>query len=160
MKIISFFFVCLFAMMLSACSESIGSKYGPKYNSEREKLGIPIIPTNWTSHGGDQWYNPIQDGQLTRRIPVHQSKFIDVRNGVLLLEEDEYDGSESYHDQDGTYRESLFVTYCYQADIKCHGKTGWGILYQSQKTFDEQTYDTLNLDDAKKILKDWGISFP
>jgi len=91
---------------------------------------------------------------------VHAAKSVDIRNGVLILEEDIYYGPNDYHDQDGTGRETLHIDYCYQADITCHGKVGWGILYQSQETFDSLTYDKLTLDDAKKVLKGWGLSFP
>ena len=161
-KIPFFVVVSLFAIALSACGESINSKYGTKYNPEREKLGIPIIPSNWVadpSYAGD-WYNPDKNNKKSRRIPVHAAKLVDVQNGVLILEEDIYYGPNDYHDQDGTGRETLYITYCYQADITCHDKVGWGILYESQETFDSITYDKLTLDDAKNVLKGWGLPFP
>jgi hypothetical protein len=59
-KISFFVVVSLFAIALSTCGESVHSKYGTKYNPEREKLGIPTLPSNWIAdsrYAGD-WYDP------------------------------------------------------------------------------------------------------
>src|SRR5258707_15750732 len=98
---IYFSLVCIFVFMLSACGESINSKYGRQYNSEREKLGIAIIPNDWDASWKDDgvWYNPDSDAiKLKNRTPFHESKVVEVQKNILIYEEDNYIGSEDYHD--------------------------------------------------------------
>ena len=95
-KIPFFVVVFLLAIALSACGESINSKYGTKYNSEREKLGIPTIPSHWIAdpwYAGD-WHDPDANNKESRRIPVHAAKLVYVQNDVLIREQDIYYGPQ------------------------------------------------------------------
>lgn len=147
-----------------ALNQTLNQKYGIAYNSERKKIGLPIIPNDWT-YTNSAWTNPKSSELFKNRIPYHESKFILDNKGVLIYEEDVYYGSQDYNDVGGfdRGRDELSIKYCYrvdQQDYDCSKKSGWHILFLSQKSFDTFTYDKLNIDEAKKILNDWGLTYP
>ena len=153
--------LCLLAVVFSACGPDLNSRYGTNYNPERANLGIATIPKDWKfdSGNGDSWYNPELDEKLNNHIAFHASKTIAYLNGHLSSEQDIYYGSVDYNDEAGLRREELSIEYCYQIDDQCVGKSNWSIVYDSQRSMDTRTF-FISLDEAKTILKTWGLSYP
>jgi hypothetical protein len=165
-KSISFLLILLTG--LSACTANPDTKkYGLDYNSDRQKLGLPIIPNNWTLDQTNEvrWYNPEWQEKRKKHIPVHASKYLTIRASQLISEEDEYYGPGEWNCEGGICPEELLIDYCYQPDSPCTDKSGqdqsgWSILYQSQESMDKMTYNKVTVDGAKKILESWGLTYP
>jgi len=136
--------------------------YGPEYNEAREKIGLPVIPSDWTVIPGSEesnWYKPNWQDEKNRRIPVHSSKYINYPSGALVYETDHYYGPGDWNCEGDICREQLFITYCYQADSQCNDTKGWFITYMSAGTTGFGR-EFISLEEAKKVLDSWGLSYP
>ena len=135
-------------------------KYGPEYNAERMRVGLPILPENWklvySGTDGAGWLNPEADAKERARIPVHSEKNVHYEGGVLTSEGDVYYGSKDYTYFDGTDRESVAISY--------HFKIGKNDLPQQQLGWSATKFDAtdptgrdISLEEAEAILKAWGL---
>ena len=145
-----------------AICASLTPKYGKEFNEERMKIGIPIIPDNWELNSvlqdSARWVNPERIEKHNERIPVHHSKGLNYRTGILLSETDIYYGKEDYKTIDGTFRENLSISYFYQVDDYSYVKrTGWWIILNNQQTEDASMDTEITIEEAEKILEEWGI---
>lgn len=153
----TFLFGCL------STATAIRSKSGPEYNAEREKIGLPIIPSDWTIDAGSgpnegTWYAPNWKKDYDQRIPVHVSKYVNFASGEINYESDKYFGKGDWDCEGSICRDSLFITYCYNVNSVCKEENTWQVIYQSQET--EFGGQFISFEEAKKILADWGLSYP
>ena len=160
MRRISILLIVLLVVGLSVCKRP-EPKYGKEYNEERKKVGLPIIPDNWELSsvltGESVWANPERVEKKNKNIPVHWRKRLNYRTGTLISETDTYYGKEDFPDQDGTSREHLYITYNYQVDDYDYKKRAdWSASLYNRETVASGDFD-ISLEEAEKILKDWGI---
>jgi hypothetical protein len=135
-------------------------KYGPEYNAERMRIGLPILPENWklvySGPDGARWLNPEADAKERARIPVHSEKSVDYDSGVLLSDGDSYYGSKDYTDIEGTHREFVGITYHYQ--IGKNDRPGQQLGWDAMRCdAEEPKCKYISLEEAEVILKAWGL---
>lgn len=146
--------VCL--VLLTKCSlkkdETIGviGQFGKSHNTEREKLGIPIIEDSWVSHYADStgvtWMN--RQHRLLTKEAHHFAKHITLKNGQLVDEEDSF--SKFLNDS-----VDQRLIYLYDFKIRkwtCELSTHYYKAYPPGKA------DTISLDSADSILHQWGLT--
>jgi len=134
-------------------------KYGPEYNAERMKVGLPVLPENWklvdSGPDGAAWLNPEANAKERSRIPVHSEKHVRYENGILISEGDSYYGSQDYTNIDGTYREFIGITYHFKVSRNDRlQKLGWTATRCDAV---EPYCKDISLEEAEAILKAWGL---
>lgn len=135
-------------------------KYGPEYNAERMKIGLPILPENWkliySGPDGAVWLNPEADAKYEARIPFHRTKRVGYENGVLISEGDSYYGSKDYTNVDGTFREFVGITYHFR--IGKNDRPGQHLGWDAIRADATAPYgEYISLEEAEAILKAWGL---
>lgn len=137
-------------LFLGACRQP-EPQYGADYNAERQKIGLPVIPSSWrpiARQGDCRWMNPDDDTQYKQHLPVHFSKYVNYRDGTLISETDTYYGTQDFTTADGTVREYVSVTYYYSAN---EGAAKWDIVLLDQRLHE------ISLEQAEEILNGWGL---
>lgn len=134
-------------------------KYGPEYNAERMRIGLPILPENWklvySGTDGAAWLNPEADAKERARIPVHSEKSVRYEDGVLISEGDSYYGSKDYTYFDGTDREFVGITYHFKIGKNDRlQQLGWTAVRHDAA---EPNGKDISLEEAEAILKSWGL---
>ena len=146
-------------------------KFGAPYNTQREQLGIPVIPKDWifdANLGG--WTDKVLTADYITRdgftvAPYayktnarHIQKSLVVENEELTKEIDIYCSGNSFksEDPDAVHSnqlspETLHITYVYSRKKDQVGT--W-------ECFHADGEGTISLDEAKKLLKSWGLNYP
>ncbi len=135
-------------------------KYGPEYNAERMKVGLPILPENWklvySGTDGAWWLNPEADAKERARIPVHSTKSVSYEEGVLISDGDSYYGSKDYTNQDGTFREFVGITYHFK--VGKNDRPGQQLGWDAIRCDAAEPYGKyISLEEAEAILNSWGL---
>jgi hypothetical protein len=94
MKRLYGFFLILFSIGIISCgqrkADDCQDAYGIDFNEDRDKLGLPIIESDWVMHDCDTnfvyWSN--RQNKVLSVEPTHLWKRVYLRNGELLKEED------------------------------------------------------------------------
>src|SRR5262245_13510714 len=159
MKQITILLMILLVVGLGTICARATPKYGKEYNEQRKQVGLPLIPDNWkldsVLQGSSTWGNPERVEKMNNHIPVHWSKGLDYRTGTLISETDTYYGNDDYTHVDGTFRESLGITYYYQIDdYSSEKRVGWSATIVNEAS---EGVKKISLEEAEKILKDWKI---
>ncbi len=156
--LLAFCFVIVSLVVLSYWRQTTHPKFGLDYNPERQKLGIPVIPADWSSMVTDSnitsWYDPQGAEKRGDHLPYHASKDIYSQNGILSSEADTYFGPTDYNDNFSMtpQRERITITYLYN-------ENGWFVSYMSQATHNTGEY-TISINQAKTFLASWGLEYP
>lgn len=158
MKLRLLVLIALTTLSLAACSvfRRPEPKYGREFNAERMKIGLPIIEEDWQLSRSDKgrcsWVTSRREDKA-RRQPVHFSKDVNYRTGMLLSETDLYFGSEDWFLDGETYREELTVTYSFRVDdYASRRRLGW-----SAWLTDRDGSREISLEEAEQVLARWGI---
>lgn len=146
-------------------------KFGPRYNTQREQLRIPVIPKGWIFDANlGAWMDEIVTADYITRdgftvAPYayktnarHIQKSLVVENEELRQETDFYCSGNSFksEDPDAVHSnqlspETLHITYVYSRKKDQVGT--WECFHADGK-------GTISLDEAKKLLKSWGLNYP
>jgi len=142
-------------LLLSAC-RPYANQCGIQYNSERQRVGLPIIPSDWRPQAvrGSEctWINPDEEEKFSRHLPVHSTKYVQFQGDTIIMEIDTYYGPGDYTSINGTFRERLYITYYYQLD---KNKSRWDVSLWNQESF--RSSPKFTLEEADQILRKWGI---
>ena len=143
-------------------------KYGIEFNVEREKIGLPILDSNWrdldrgktyddktssiVSYG--RWTNPVA-ARPNYNKPFYISKSITYNSDTIIIREsDKYLGSRRYTTIDGTSTEMLTITYFFADSLWRYDLRGERILDQGYSLTD---VFALTKEEADSVLKHWNI---
>ena len=146
----------IFAVELTACkrSPSSSSTYGFAYNSQRQALGLPIIPPTWTLSDdlGTQlrWVNPLH--VAGRPGPRHAYKQLNLTTARIPdYELDEYYSGKEFKNSSG---DSDFeaVQILYRFSKKTAGQSPWEV---SATLPNHREISTLQ--EAEALLSSWGL---
>lgn len=148
-----FLLIAVIVVGLVACEKSNDS-YGPGFNAQRQKIGLPIISSGWYSIKGTTWVNPERESKYSQHIPVYFSKSIVQKGGKLISETDLYYGSMEYTLADESFREYIEITYYYSEDGV---NAKWSVSLHDQSSVKSGIFE-ISLEKAEEILKKWGIS--
>lgn len=148
-----FLLIAVIVIGLSACQKS-NDFYGLAFNAQRQKIGLPVIPSNWYLIKDTIWVNPEREIKYSQHIPVHVSKSIVQKGGKLISETDLYYGSMEYTLAGESFREFIEITYYYPLEGL---NSKWEIILYDQSTI-KSTKSEISLEKAEEILKRWGIS--
>ena len=146
------------ALLMSSCSNSdLNSKYGVAYNQVRQNIGLPVLDSTWRYNEavgvvGGSWINPI----CPQGTPCHYEKsFLCENDGTMLSEDDTYIGPNKYTTVDGTFEETLHITY-YFKDKRWEYLWRRGVnVKDSRWEFDE--YEEISSKEADSLLTLWGL---
>ncbi|MEY2506588.1 MAG: hypothetical protein QOH01_917 [Verrucomicrobiota bacterium] len=148
----------LVMVLASACRPHHGSKkYEKEFNVERAKRQIHGIPEDAVR------FNPLNEATPTwvqaenAKEPVTprwQSKVLEIRDGILLQETDDFASGKKYiFSGNELLAEELFVRYSYAAERE--GKNPWWCYVTSGPNQGERT-----IAEARRILEDWAVGYP
>lgn len=150
------------SLIVSGCDRgpALSSRYGTGFNADRIKRGMTILPDDWVVYAETSiqidWANPTQLRQGDTGKPIHAGKQVLFdRSGNLVSEIDVfYSGKKlpHYAYPNETIDEKMEITY--EFGRARSGLDPWtaGITFGP----DKGEYD---LDQAKAILKKWGIQY-
>ena len=147
------------ALLMSSCSNSgLDSKYGIAFNPERNKIGLPVLDSTWTYSRaigviGGGWINP----NCKKDTPCYYKKnFLCNDDRTMLWEEDMYVGPNKYTTVDGTFEETLYITY-YFKDKRWKYLWRKGVTVENSRwEFDE--YIEISSKEADSLLTLWGLN--
>jgi hypothetical protein len=152
-------------LMLWIISPQPNPRYGKEFNPEREKMGIPVIPEDWkffsVSTNEIIWENPIWDNSIRyyrgdiEPLRIHYQKAVIIQNETTIEETDIYMGDALRIGTDGVEAyERMLITCVYRLDsvrnVSCAAD-----VYTRDTTFTNG-----NIEKAKPILEEWGLSYP
>lgn len=147
----------LFAVCLVAIScKPVKPRYGLEFNSERKKIGLPILAADWeyvkvVGATASCWICPIQE----KDIPYHFEKTVAYNSDKLKWEQNVYFGTRKCTTPDGTLIEQLIVTYHFTKNE--HGEIGWEYELEDCNT---KRYAQVSKATADSVLADWGLKVP
>ena len=147
----------LFAVCLVSTScKLVKPRYGVEFNSERKKIGLPILPADWkyvkvVGATASCWIRPIEE----KNRPYHFEKTVAYNNDTLEWERNDYFGTRKCQTPDGTLVEKLMVTYHFTRNE--YGKIGWECEFKDCNT---TGYVQLSKATADSVLADWGLKVP
>jgi hypothetical protein len=151
---------------VQGCRDTTKGKYGVLFNPQRVKIGLPVLPQNWTvfnkgkdcdGHNYVSWNKPF-DGKSTPKPCLHH-KTVRFNSDTILSEENEYLGNSSYTDIDGTFEEELFITYNF-IDVKTEGYSqtkGWECAIKNQASCNKFEWSKMTLQEVDSILMKWKL---
>jgi hypothetical protein len=141
-------------------------EYGKEFNPERKKRGVPVIPENWNflvSSDMVIWSDPDTYWKPDNRWgdkanpepPIYYQKQVIIQDENTIKEIDAYLGSNVYEIKDDLeFPERVIITCIYYLDA-IENITCTADVY----TLDV-TYTNGDVELAKAILKEWGLSYP
>lgn len=164
-KMCCLIFSCL--ILVTSCITSNTSDYGKRYNFEREKRNIPIIPDNWsvrTENNINFWFNPDDYlngfggnpwGDGVDFQPKHFQKTVELYSENFVKETDGYLGKEVLEIKNEiVIRERIFITCFYSLsdifDVQCTST-----VYTKEVEIVDGDFSV-----GKSILEKWGIKYP
>ena len=144
-------------------------KYGIQYNIKRKQLGLPVLPNDWVFElNGGCWADKVTlveskmiDGFRVKPYAYkstarHTRKSLVIENGTLVSERDYYCSGNSFKSEDPDAvnsvhlcPESLMIRYIYPTTDDTAGT--WDCSHSRGDP-------GLSFEEAKKILKSWGLS--
>lgn len=148
-------------IFMSACY-SKQSRYGQELNPYRQKIGLPLLPNDWTitkrgdDFNGQQFETYVNPNRIEREGALLFSKTVKHKDNELISERNEYHAGEKYETIDGHTYTSLIITYYFKEDRQ-GAKTyqpGWHISYYSA----EDQVTSLTIQEADSLLRTWGLS--
>jgi hypothetical protein len=144
----------LAVLLLCSCSTGVSyvAKYGLAYNSEREKLGIPRIPSAWTIQDMGKYFDCFEPNP-NQKIPHRLLKRVFIENGVIVRETDTfYSGRTFYYAPEQiTLPEEISIEYNY---LHSKDETPWTVhadLSASERS------KSISIEEARQILTSWGL---
>jgi hypothetical protein len=149
-------------ILISACSYNNRSKFGQELNSHRQKIGLPLLPADWTitkkgeDFNGQQFETYLNPNRIERKQPSLFSKTVKYKGDELISERNEYHTGQKYETIDGHSYISLIITYSFREDREGSKlyQPGWHISYYSA---DDQLMN-LTIQQADSLLRTWGLS--
>jgi hypothetical protein len=138
--------------LLCGCTDHT-KEFGPNFNAERVRRGIPIIPASWRIESFGTYFD-CYDSAPAETKPRHESKRVVLgRDGTILSEGDAYYSGKTFTDPiGGTLSESIHMTYNYARPT---GGDPWKII----ASFGPGDYShTISLEWADQVLRSWGLS--
>jgi hypothetical protein len=151
--------VGIFVMVLASTCRPHNSSdpYGKGFNVERAKRQIHLIPddavrSNPLNNATPTWVPA--DNAKEPVTPCWQSKVLEMRDGTLLEETDNYASGKKYtFSGNELLAEELFVRYSYAAESE--GKHPWWCYVTSGPNQGERT-----IEEARHILEEWEVPYP
>ena len=146
------------SLLMSSCSYSdLNSKYGVAYNRVRQNVGLSVLDSTWRYNEavgvvGGSWTNPI----CPKGTPCHFKKcFLCENDGTMIWEEDIYIGPNKYTTVDGTFEETLYITYFFK-------EKRWNYLWikgdsQNDSRWDYEQYKEISSKEADSLLTLWNL---
>ena len=158
LKIILIQCYIIVALFMSSCSYSdLNSRYGVAYNQVRQNVGLSVLDSTWRYSKavgviGGSWLNP----NCPNGSPCYYEKsFLCENDGTMLWEDDTYIGPNKYTTVDGTFEETLHITY-YFKDKRWKYLWRRGVSVKNSRwEFDE--YEEISSKEADSLLTLWGI---
>jgi hypothetical protein len=134
-------------------------KYAREWNEERKSRKLPVIPAKWEFTWGGRtcgrWYNPLCKDPAKTNSRMYRSKGVSwSEKGEILKEVDIYQNDKFYESKSepgSSYIEMLHITYDYK--LAAEGENPWEC-----QIFDGPRRGMHSLEEAEKILKEWGLS--
>jgi len=139
--------LCLMCVSLAGCSGE-KKKYGPDYDNERIKRGIPPIgPEGHTMSDWGLFWN-----YDLRLVKGRYYKRVEVRNGELVSETDAYKSGVHFTTSDGRQAyEYLQVTYSYESERR--STNPWSAVHY----FENGTNRLHSLAEIEELLQSWEV---
>lgn len=146
------------SLLMSSCSYSdLNSKYGVAYNQVRQNVSLPVLDSTWRYNEavgvvGGSWINPI----CPKGTPCHFKKcFLCENDGTMIWEDDIYIGPNKYTTVDGTFEETLYITYFFK-------EKRWNYLWikgdsQNDSRWDYEQYKEISSKEADSLLTLWNL---
>lgn len=138
-------------------------QYGKSFNSERMKMGIPIIPNDWFSvsnSGKTIWQNPIWHtttrtyGDGGEPLIIHYQKIVVVQSENTIEETDVYVGDALEILTEVVILEKVEIICVYNPDNLSNKKCSTNIKTR------QVVYSGEDIDKAIQILSEWNIPYP
>lgn len=127
--------------------------YGIKYNNERNRIGLPILPKEWTavptftSGAIILWVNTKKANEEKKAF--HGRKWIAYNKDTIVSESDWYFGPGSKQN-----RKVLIISYNFKPEA---GKSkGWSYTFSTKD--DPYFLEGISKIQADSILKTWGVN--
>jgi len=144
----------LTTLLLLGCWGSTGAlpKYGLGYNPQREKLGIPTIPTNWTLQDIGKFIDCF-DPNPNQKAPHRLAKRIFLENGAISREVDTfYSGTNFYYPPERlTLPQEISIQYDYAPASKGNPWKAYADLSADERL------KPVSIGEARRILATWGL---
>jgi hypothetical protein len=154
--IFSFSCFALGLLIFIGCHKPNAGKYGAMWNEHRVARTIRSVPSdavlrNPGDHTGEHWIQPVPLGSGISRWG---GKAVEVSNGSPTVETDIFYGPKFNDPQIGPMESVLRIGFDYRREKA--GQTPWVITVHDGKSFMSRE---LSLEEAKKILTSWGLSY-
>lgn len=145
----------LIVTLVSGCKASSPSRFGSSWNPEREKRGVRLVPDkavlrNPGDSSGEHW---ILKGQPAG-APRWGGKEVEVIAGKAARETDVFYGPRYTDPADGPLESVLRIRFDYAKEAA--GQPPWDV---SLKDGVDPMGRSLSLDEAKRVLVTWGLSY-
>jgi hypothetical protein len=149
---------CFMAVLwFCGCSPSVSyvTKYGPVYNAQRERLGIPIIPPTWTIQDIGSHFDCF-DPNPNQTVPHRLAKRVFIEKGVIAKETDTfYSGKTFYYPPEQiTLPQEVSIEYDY---LREEGANPWKAHADLGA---EERSKSISIEEARRILAAWGLWTP
>jgi hypothetical protein len=149
---------CLIGLILFAsCSPGISyvKKYGLAYNSERERLGIPPIPSTWTIQDMGNYFDCF-DPNPSQKMPHRLFKRVFIENGIISKETDTFYNGKTFYfaPEQITLPQEVSLEYDY-----LRGKDGNPWKAHADLNSAERS-KSISIEEARQILTEWGLWKP
>ena len=142
------------ALLLCGCSAGVSyvSKFGLAYNAEREKLGIPTIPSNWTIQDMGSYFDCF-DPNPNQNVPHRLSKRVFIENGTVVSETDTfYSGKTFYFEPEQiTLPQQISIEYDYS---RAKNGNPWKVHADLNAA---ERFKSISIQEAHQILAEWGL---
>ena len=155
MRLLRLILTCVLALV-SGCKASNLPRFGSVWNPEREKRGIHLVPSeailrNPGDATGEHWILKAQ----SEGVPRWGGKEVEVSNSKVARETDVFYGPR-YNDPEygGPLEAVLRIRFDYEKDAA--GQSPWSV---SLKDGVDPMGRNVTLDEAKRILGTWGLSY-
>ena len=145
------------ALLLCSCSAKIShvTKYGLAYNPERERLGIPTIPSTWTIQNLGKYFDCFNSNP-NEKVPHRLLKRVFVENGVIASETDTFYSGRTffYPPEQITLPEEISIEYDY-----LRAKDGNPWKAHADLSASERS-KSVSIEEVRQILTSWGLWKP
>lgn len=157
MKYLALFLLCvMLPSIIGGCrrAPSLAKTYGIAHNPERQRRGIPLVPSAWSvkneTRNSVDFVCQVEDRTVPHRLM--KRVFVD-KHGSIASEEDHFFSGRSffYTAESMTMMEQISMTYRYTGE---EDEPSWSIRLDLAP---DEIMKRLSLEEADRQLGDWGL---
>ena len=142
-------------MSCSNSTSTIDFKYGIDFNIKRNEIGLPPLDSTWKYNKaigtqGGSWINPYCENEH----PCHIEKSILCNKDTIIWESNVYEGINYFTTVDGTFKETLYITYYFQDR---RWKYVWEKGVPVNSNWDNLYHKEIDKIEADSLLINWEI---